>query len=102
VFAAPAAGAWHNIIIRYAGTGTGAGQGAAVQVYEDDVLTTTVNNDIANNPVFNPGMTDTLSIGVGPGIALDEVRIYNLAFSVAEQCTVVIGGTWTGTACTLP
>ncbi len=102
VFAAPAGGAWHNVIIRYAGTGTAAGQGAGVQVYEDDVLTTTVANDSANNPVFGAGMPDTLSIGVGPGIALDEVKIYNVAFSVADQCTVVIGGTWTGTACTLP
>jgi Divergent InlB B-repeat domain len=101
VFAAPATGAWHNVIIRYAGTGTGAGQGAPVQVYEDDVLTTTIANDAANNPVFNPGISDTLFIGT-TGMSLDDVRIYNSTFSQGDQCTVIIGGTWTGSACTLP
>ena len=101
VFAAPATGAWHNVIIRYAGTGTGAGQGAPVQVYEDDVLTTTIANDSANNPVFNPGISDTLSIGTA-GMSLDDVRIYNSTLSQGDQCTVIIGGTWNGSACTLP
>jgi hypothetical protein len=102
VFAAPASGSWHNVIIRYAGTGTAAGQGAAVQVYEDDVLTTTIANDANNDPVFNQGISDSLSMGTGPGIALDDVRVYNTTFSAADQCTLVIGGTWSGSSCTVP
>ena len=35
-------------------------------------------------------------------MTFDDVRIYNTAFSQADQCTVIIGGTWTGSACTLP
>ncbi|HXJ24031.1 MAG TPA: LamG-like jellyroll fold domain-containing protein [Polyangia bacterium] len=98
---APAANAWHHVILRYAGTGTGTGQGAGVDVYEDDVLATTVPNDSNNNPVFNQSISDMLSIGAS-GMTLDDVRIYNQTFSPADQCTVVIGGTWTGSACTLP
>jgi len=100
-FAAPALNSWHNLIIRYAGTGIGAGQGANVEVYVDDVLTLTVPNDAANNPVFNAGVPDTLAIGAA-GAAYDDVRIYNKTFTVAEQCTKVIGGTYAGTTCTLP
>jgi hypothetical protein len=101
VFNAPATGAWHHVILRYAGTGTGAGQGAGVDVYEDDVLVKTVANDASNNPVFNSGISDSLYVGTG-GISLDDVRIYNSTFTVANQCTQIIGGTWTGTSCTLP
>jgi hypothetical protein len=72
-----------------------------VQVYEDNVLVKTVSNDASNNPVFNQGISDTLYIGTG-GITLDDVRIYNSAFTLANQCTQIIGGTWTGSACTLP
>jgi hypothetical protein len=37
-----------------------------------------------------------------PGIALDDVRVYNIVFSPAEQCTVILGGAWSGSAYTLP
>lgn len=100
-FSAPAAAAWHHVILRYAGTGTGAGQGAGVDVYEDDVLVKSVSNDASNNPVFNQAISDTLYIGTG-GISLDDVRVYNAVFSVANQCTQIIGGTWTGSSCTMP
>lgn len=99
--AAPAANAWHHVILRYAGTGTGPGMGAGVDVYEDDVLAGTVPNDSANDPVFNQAIMDTLTIGQG-GVALDDLRIYNQVFTTAEQCAIVIGGTWSGTACMLP
>jgi hypothetical protein len=101
IFNGPALNSWHNIILRYAGTGTGAGQGAGVDVYIDDVLVKTVANDANNNPVFNAGMLDTLYMGTG-GMLLDDVRIYNSVFTVANQCTQIIGGTWNGSACTLP
>jgi Divergent InlB B-repeat domain/Concanavalin A-like lectin/glucanases superfamily len=101
LFAPPAAGAWHNIILRYAGTGTGAGQGGNVEVYEDDVLVETVLNDASNNPVFNQSIADTLYIGAG-GMTLDDVRVYDSALTPANQCTQIIGGTWAGGACTLP
>jgi len=98
---APATGAWHHVILRYNGTGTGTGQGAGVDVYYDDVLAYTQANDTANNPVFNPGISDALYIGTA-GISLDDVRIYNSVFTPANQCTQIIGGTWNGSACTLP
>jgi len=101
IFSAAPTGAWHNLILRYAGTGTGSGQGAKLEIYEDDVLTLTVANDAANDPIFNMGMSDRLFIGTG-GIALDDIAIYNTTFTVAQQCTTVIGGTWTGTSCALP
>ncbi|HVZ73925.1 MAG TPA: hypothetical protein VHJ20_16210 [Polyangia bacterium] len=101
-FTAPSVGAWHHWIIRYAGTGTGAGQGGAVQIYVDDVLVFTRANDADNNPVFNAtGMPDTMTLD-GGGVTLDELAIYGDVFSVADQCTFLVGGTWTGTSCTLP
>jgi len=100
-FTGPASGAWHNMILRYAGTGTGAGQGAGVDVYIDDVLVKSVANDASNNPVFNAGIPDQLYIGA-PGMMVDDVRVYNSVFTVANQCTQIIGGTWNGTSCTLP
>jgi hypothetical protein len=101
VINAPAANAWHHVIMRYAGTGTGAGQGAGVDVYIDDVLVHTTANDSSNDPVFSQGISDTLSIGTG-GITLDDVRVYNSVFTVANQCTQIVGGTWSGSTCTLP
>jgi len=98
---APSTGAWHNVILRYAGTGTGAGQGAKLEIYEDDVLTLTVSNDAANDPIFNTSIPDTLFIGTG-GITFDDIAIYNTTTTVEQQCTAVIGGTWSGTNCTLP
>jgi hypothetical protein len=98
--AAPASGGWHNVILRYAGTGTGAGQGAGVDLYEDGVLAATVPNDADNNPVFNQSLGG-MYLGTG-GVALDDVRIYDQVFSAADQCALLIGGTWSGAACTLP
>ena len=101
VFNAPSSNAWHHVIVRYAGTGTGAGQGAGVDVYVDDVLVKSVANDNNNDPVFSAGMPDAFYVGTA-GTTVDDLRIYNTTFTVANQCTQIIGGTWTGSACTLP
>lgn len=100
-FPAPSAGAWHNYIIRYAGSGLGAGQGAGVDIYVDDVLVHSRANDAANDPVFNNSILSTLQLGAYP-FSVDEVRVYNQVFTVAQQCTTVLGGSWTGSSCTLP
>ena len=100
-FTAPSANTWHHWILRYDGSGVGAGQGAATEIYIDNVLVHTRANDSANNPVWNPGAPDRLYLGV-PSSMLDDVRIYNQVFSLADQCTYVVRGTWTGTSCTLP
>ena len=65
------------------------------------MLAFTQANDASNNPVFNPGISDVLYIGTG-GLMLDDVRVYNSVFTVANQCTQIIGGAWNGSACTLP
>jgi hypothetical protein len=101
IHAAPATGAWHHVIVRYAGTGTGAGQGAPIDVYYDDVLAFSQANDADDNPVFSAGISDALNIGTG-GVTLDDVRVYGSVFTVANQCTQIIGGTWNGSACALP
>lgn len=100
-FTAPSANTWHHWTIRYDGSGTGTGQGGPVQIYVDNVLVHTRPNDGSNNPVFSNGITDRLYIGAF-NMALDDVKIYNQVFSLADQCTYVVRGTWTGSSCTLP
>jgi hypothetical protein len=101
-FTAPSANTWHHWIVRYDGAGTGAGQGAPVEIYIDDTLTYTRPNDAANDPVWTPtGAPDRLYLGVS-NAQLDDVRIYDQVFTVAEQCTYLVRGTWTGSSCTLP
>jgi len=101
-FPAPATGAWHHWIIRYAGTGSGPGQGGPVNIYIDDVLVHTTANDASNDPVFSSAIPDTLSIG-GNGALMDDLRIYDNVFSPAQQCEYIIGGVWTGgSTCALP
>ena len=39
---------------------------------------------------------------IGAGLALDDVRVYNSVFTPANQCTQIIGGTWSGSSWTLP
>jgi hypothetical protein len=91
------------IIIRYQGMGPYPGQGAPVEVFEDGSLVATIANDAANDPVFNPGVPDTLSVGA-PGLALDDLRIYDLAYPTAEEqaCALITNGEWDGMACTVP
>jgi hypothetical protein len=100
-FTAPSANTWHHWIMRYDGSGTGPGQGGVTQIYVDNVLVHTRPNDANNNPVWNPGIPDRLYLGLS-NASLDDVRIYNQVFSLADQCTYVVRGTWTGSSCTLP
>lgn len=82
--------------------GTGSGEGGPVSVYVDDVLKLTKANDGSNNPVFTPtGIPDVMYVG-GNGALMDDVRIYDVVFSPAGQCTYVVGGVWSNGACTLP
>jgi hypothetical protein len=101
LFDPPASNSWHNVILRYAGTGTGPGQGADVDIYQDGVLVLTIANDANNDPVFNSSIRDTLTLGTG-SMTLDDIRVYNTTFTPADQCTQVIGGTWNGASCALP
>jgi hypothetical protein len=99
---APALSAWHNIILRYLGAGTGFGQGGAVELYIDGALAYTLPNDSAADPVFNANIPDFLQIGSIPYL-IDDLRVYNRTFSPAAQCTTVIGGTLGDSgSCTLP
>jgi hypothetical protein len=98
----PLANAWHHWIIRYNGTSTATGGGGPTEIYVDGVLAFTRMNDTANNPVFtSTGIPDGLSVGAS-NTMLDDLRIYNSTYDLATQCTAIIGGAWTGTACTLP
>ena len=99
---APSANTFHHWILRYHGTGSGAGMGGPTEVYVDGALVHTRANDTANDPVFNTtGMPDVFTLGA-PGTVVDDVRIYDRVFTPAEQCTVIIGGAVAGTSCTLP
>ena len=98
---APSANTFHHWILRYHGTGAGAGMGGPTELYVDGVLVHTRPNDVANDPVFNTtGMPDVFTVG-GPGMVVDDVRIYDRVFTPAEQCTMIIGGTMEGVGCTL-
>ena len=100
-FDTPTVNEWHHWILRYTGTGTSMGQGGPVQIFIDGALTYTRNNDPLNNPVFNAGVPDQLVIGM-PGAEIDDLRVYDRVFTVAEQCELVMRGTWDGAACNPP
>jgi hypothetical protein len=101
-FAAPSSNAWHHWIVRYAGTGTGPGQGGPTEIYVDNVLVLSRANDANNNPVFtSTGIPDTMYVGA-PNVLVDQFMIFNRTFSLSEQCTLLIGGTWNGMSCALP
>jgi hypothetical protein len=98
---APSANVWHHWILRYNGSGTGAGQGGPTEVYVDDVLVDTRPNDAANDPVFTTAIPDNFYLGA-PGTVMDEVKVFATTYDVATQCTGIIGGTYAGSTCTLP
>ena len=72
-----------------------------MEIYEDDVLVMTIPNDASNDPVFSSGMSDSLYMGTA-GIALDDVRVYDHLFTVGEQCSEILAGTWDGQSCAVP
>ena len=100
VAASDTAGVWFNLIVRYDGTSNVAGGGADIQVYKDDGVPFVQANN-SKEAVFGQGMADILTLG-GGGIILDEIRVYDAVYTQAQQCTGIIGGTWSGSACTLP
>ena len=98
---APSTGAWHHYIIRYDAVGTGAGEGGNVELYVDGAFYYVRHNDAMNDPVFNPGIPDTMYIGSEPA-TMDELLIFDRVYGEADQCTLLTGGTWNGVSCTLP
>lgn len=99
-------GAWHNIVYRY--DGVSATVGGPVQIFVDGMLTGELPNT-GSLPLVGAGVTD-IRLGnlaatsiLGPSVFyVDDFRIYNVVFTPQDQCTVVVGGTWNGTTCTLP
>jgi hypothetical protein len=92
-----ASGAWHNLIMVYNRDNSSHN----FEVWIDGVLSSSITNNNAASTIFNSSQSDQLTVGQ-TSMTIDDVRIYNQVFTQAQQCTVVIGGTWTGTACTLP
>jgi hypothetical protein len=103
-FATPAAGGWHHLLYRYDGVSLTAG--GAIQIFLNGVEVAVIPNASAL-PLIRAGIVD-LVLGNFAGTTnasrfyVDELKAFNRVFTTAEQCTIVIGGTWTGTACTLP
>lgn len=99
----PATGVWHHLLMRY--DGESATVGAPVDFYLDGAYVGSIANE-ARIPM-TAGMRD-LAFGRDPFYGhpslfhVDEVKVFNAVFTPAEQCTRAIGGTWTGTQCTLP
>jgi hypothetical protein len=103
----PTVATWHHLILRYAGTSTSPGGGAPLQLYLDGTLVNTIPN-ASGNVIFSSSQLTNLVIGLDAALSeatnfiLDELKVYNQVFTEAEQCTIVIGGTWGGSSCTLP
>jgi hypothetical protein len=92
-----ASGAWHNLILVYNRDNASHN----FEVWLDDVLSSSITNNNAASTIFNSSQADQLTVGQA-SMTIDDVRIYNQVFTQAQQCTVIIGGAWSGTACTLP
>jgi hypothetical protein len=92
--------AWHHLLYRYAGSATGDGGGAPLEIYLDNELVLTLANAEAL-AMFGQGLED-LSVGRFSFFEIDELKIYDDVFDAETQCTEVIGGCWTDGACVLP
>jgi hypothetical protein len=86
-------GIWQNVTLRYAGPG------ANVQVYLNGNLRGTIANANAAE-VFSQFQLRNMVVGGTPTdantplIPIDDLRVYNTAYSDQVQCTDVIGGIW--------
>ncbi len=102
-FVTPSFGLWHNLVLRYAGTSTGAGGGAPVDVYLDGVVVAAIPNPTLE-VIFSSTQRNDLVIGQSSMFYVDEIRVYDQVFTAAEQCITVIGGTWNPSTsmCILP
>lgn len=85
-------GAWNNLIYRYAGAGSGVG------VYLNGNLQFTLTGLPGN---LFATFTDAV-FGTGSNMWVDEVRFYDQVFDAKDQCTMVVGGTYSGTTCQAP
>jgi hypothetical protein len=83
---------WHNLSYSYAGAGN------SVNVYTDGRLV----DSLAGPPGDLFAALGDPTIGAGAGVRVDEIRFFDKAYPIDEMCTVVLGGSWTGTSCTLP
>jgi hypothetical protein len=102
-FDVPDAG-WHHILYRYVSTGPN--NHTSLDIYLD-------GNHTARWPmgkVLFGSSVDDITLGRGhytdmPGPShhqLDDVRIYDKVFSEQEQCTQIVGGSWSNGTCQLP
>ena len=100
-------GTWHHIAWRYAGTGTGAGEGADVEIYFDGDLVATIDNAMMESILTPDILQDGVICKEGsmmgqPNFQVDDFKIWGATYDVATQCEVVVGGTWENNGCTLP
>lgn len=83
---------WYNIAYSYAGAGN------PVKVYRDGYLI----DSVAGPPGDLFAALGDPTVGAGASVRVDEIRFFDRAYPIDEMCTVVLGGTWSGTSCTLP
>jgi hypothetical protein len=85
-------GGWNNLIYRYPGSGS------AVELYVNGSLRFTLSGPPGD--LF--AALDDPAVGQNTNMGVDEVRFYDQVYDTATQCTQIIGGTWTGSSCSLP
>jgi concanavalin A-like lectin/glucanase superfamily protein len=101
----PATDAWHNLVYRYDGPSPTVG--APVDIYVDGAFAGRINDSATPLVLVGSGVTD-IRMGNAAGILgpslfyMDDFRVYNQVFTDADQCVVVVGGTWSNNVCTLP
>ncbi len=94
-------GQWNHMLIRYAGSTKEPGGGAPIQLYLNGVLDSTIDNP--NSDVFfYTNIAANGALGKYSNFSVDDLKIYQTVFDDQGQCETVIGGTWSGSACTLP
>ena len=52
-----------------------------------------------------PSIENVMNLGSGFGTShyyVDDLKLYDQVYTQATQCTMIIGGSWTGSSCTLP
>jgi hypothetical protein len=89
-----AVGVWHHLIYRY----DGANGDAPLELFIDGKLAAT----LPASDVYFSTTQKSVVIGTRTNMMIDDLRVYDAALSDAQQCEVVIGGTWTSGRCDLP
>jgi hypothetical protein len=85
-------GTWHHLIYRYDGS---AGE-APLELFIDGALVATLP---PSNVYFSTTQKNVV-IGTRTNMQIDEVAIYAQVFTLADQCTTVVGGRWENGSCT--